>query len=266
MALRWPPSGHRRGLPVFHQGRFVGFAGNIANTSDIGGSLDAKTVRDSYEEGIFFPICKLYDGGDPNELVFDMFRWNVRAPEMVLTDIEAQVAANAVGMRRVVDLLSEYGLEDLSALSQAIRERSGSAMRQAIAGIPDGEYASEVFTDGMGDPLKIAVKITVRGEEIEVDYAGSSPQLDVGGLNCTLIYSTGHTLYPLACLLTAQVPVNEGCFEPITVRAPEGRSAIPRMPFMGIRISWLMLARNSDFTREASIALACLMQLLIGFF
>ena len=222
----WLCAGHLPDIavvsPIFHQGRFVGFAANIANTSDIGGSLDAKTVRDSYEEGIFFPICKLYDGGDPNELVFDMFRWNVRAPEMVLTDIEAQVAANAVGMRRVVDLLSEYGLEDLSALSHAIRERSGSAMRQAIAGIPDGEYASEVFTDGMGDPLKIAVKMTVRGEEIEVDYAGSSPQLDVGGLNCTLIYSTGHTLYPLACLLTPQVPVNEGCFEPITVRAPEG--------------------------------------------
>ena len=222
----WLCAGHLPDIavvsPIFHQGRFVGFAGNIANTSDIGGSLDAKTVRDSYEEGIFFPICKLYDGGDPNELVFDMFRWNVRAPEMVLTDIEAQVAANAVGMRRVVDLLSEYGLEDLAALSQAIRERSGSVMRQAIAGIRDGEYASEVFTDGMGDPLKIAVKLTVRGEQIEVDYAGSSPQLDVGGLNCTLIYSTGHTLYPLACLLTPQVPVNEGCFEPITVRAPEG--------------------------------------------
>ena len=83
--------------PVFFQGKVVGFAGNIANTSDIGGSLDAKNVRDSYEEGIFFPMCKLYDQGEPNELVFDMFRWNVRAPDMVLTDLEAQVAANASG-------------------------------------------------------------------------------------------------------------------------------------------------------------------------
>ena len=121
----WLCAGHLPDIavvtPIFFQGRFVGFAGNIANTSDIGGSLDAKSVRDSYEEGIFFPICKLYDDGEPNELVFDMFRWNVRAPDMVLTDIEAQVAANEVGIRRVVALLDEYHLEDLSALSQAIR-------------------------------------------------------------------------------------------------------------------------------------------------
>ena len=222
----WLCAGHLPDIavvtPIFHQGRFVGFAGNIANTSDIGGSLDAKRVRDSYEEGIFFPICKLYDAGEPNELVFDMFRWNVRAPDMVLTDIEAQVAANEVGGRRVTVLLDEYELEDLSVLSQAIRGRSESAMRRAIGQVPDGEYTNQVHTDGMGTPLTIAVKISVKGDEIEVDYTGSSPQVDWGGINCTMIYSTGHTLYPLACLLTPDVPVNEGCFQPIKATAPEG--------------------------------------------
>ena len=222
----WLCAGHLPDIavvtPIFFQGRFVGFAGNIANTSDIGGSLDAKSVRDSYEEGIFFPICKLYDDGEPNELVFDMFRWNVRAPDMVLTDIEAQVAANEVGRRRVAALLDEYQLEDLSALSLAIRSRSEAAMRRAISGLRDGEYYNEVYTDGVGTPLKIAVKISVNGDEMVVDYAGSSPQVDWGGINCTLIYSTGHTLYPMACLLAPDVPVNEGCFQPITTVAPEG--------------------------------------------
>ena len=120
--------------PIFHQGRFVGFAGSIANVSDIGGTLDQKRVRESYEEGLFIPICKLYDGYEPNELVFDLFRWNVRAAEMVLIDIEAQVAANEVGMRRIVDFLDEYRLEDLAGLSAAIRGRSEAAMRRAIAG------------------------------------------------------------------------------------------------------------------------------------
>ena len=131
-----------------------------------------------------------------------MFKWNVRAPEMVMTDIEAQVAANEVGLRRVVALIDEYGLEDLTALSQAIRGRSESAMRRAISELADGEYTNEVYTDGVGTPLKIAVKIVVKGDEISVDYTGSSPQFDWGGLNCTMIYSAGHTLYPLACLLT----------------------------------------------------------------
>ncbi|MFQ5989634.1 MAG: hydantoinase B/oxoprolinase family protein [Candidatus Methylomirabilales bacterium] len=222
----WLCAGHLPDIaivtPIFYQGRFVGFAGNIANTSDIGGSLDAKRVRESYEEGIFFPICKLQDGGHPNELVLDMFRWNVRAPEMVLTDIEAQVAANEVGSRRVIDFLQEYQLQDLTAVSQVVRDRSEAAMRQAIGELKDGEYASEVYTDGMGTPLRIAVKITVMGDEIIVDYTGSSPQVDWGGINCTMVYSRGHTFYPLACLLTPEVPVNEGCFEPISVYAPQG--------------------------------------------
>ena len=222
----WMCAGHLPDIavvtPVFYQGKVVAFAGNIANTSDIGGSLDAKNVRDSYEEGIFFPICKLYHQGEPNELVFDMFRWNVRAPDMVLTDLEAQVAANASGCERVVAFLEEYALSDLEDLSAAIRGRSQEAMRAAIAEMADGEYTNEVFTDGMGAPLKIAVKLKVEGDAISVDYAGSSPQIDHGGINCTMIYSLGHTLYTLACLLTPEVPVNEGCFEPIRVTAPEG--------------------------------------------
>ena len=222
----WMCAGHLPDIavvtPVFYQGKVVAFAGNIANTSDIGGSLDAKNVRDSYEEGIFFPICKLYHQGEPNELVFDMFRWNVRAPDMVLTDLEAQVAANASGCERVVAFLEEYALSDLEELSAAIRGRSQEAMRAAIAEMADGEYTNEVFTDGMGAPLKIAVKLKVEGDAISVDYAGSSPQIDHGGINCTMIYSLGHTLYTLACLLTPEVPVNEGCFEPIRVTAPEG--------------------------------------------
>ena len=222
----WMCAGHLPDIavvtPVFYQGKVVAFAGNIANTSDIGGSLDAKNVRDSYEEGIFFPICKLYHQGEPNELVFDMFRWNVRAPDMVLTDLEAQVAANAAGCERVVAFLEEYALPDLEDLSAAIRGRSQEAMRAAIAEMADGEYTNEVFTDGMGAPLKIAVKLKVEGDAISVDYAGSSPQIDHGGINCTMIYSLGHTLYTLACLLTPEVPVNEGCFEPIRVTAPEG--------------------------------------------
>jgi len=222
----WMCAGHLPDIavvtPVFYQGKVVAFAGNIANTSDIGGSLDAKNVRDSYEEGIFFPICKLYHQGEPNELVFDMFRWNVRAPDMVLTDLEAQVAANASGCERVVAFLEEYALPDLEDLSAAIRGRSQEAMRAAIAEMADGEYTNEVFTDGMGAPLKIAVKLKVEGNAISVDYAGSSPQIDHGGINCTMIYSLGHTLYTLACLLTPEVPVNEGCFEPIRVTAPEG--------------------------------------------
>lgn len=222
----WLCAGHLPDIavmtPIFHRGQFVGFTGNIANTSDIGGSLDLKSVRDSYEEGIFFPICKLYEAGKPNELIFEMFRWNVRAPDMVLTDVEAQVSANQVGCLRVSEFLNEYHLEDLSSLSRAIHGRSREAMKKAISELRDGIYESEVLTDGMGTPLKIAVRLIIEGDKISVDYSGSSLQVDHGGINCTMVYSRGHTFYALACLLIPDVPVNEGCFEPIEVYAPEG--------------------------------------------
>jgi len=220
----WLCAGHLPDIavvsPVFFQGRCVGFVGSIANTSDIGGSLDQKNVHDSYEEGIFFPICKLYEAGKQNDLVFEMFQWNVRVPKMVLTDIEAQVAANEVGARRVVDLLEEYQLEDLVTLSQAIREKSEGAMRQTIGQLKDGTYSFSVNTDGTGTPLTIAASVTIKGEEIQIDFEGSSPQVDWGGINCTLIYSQGHAYYALACLLPPGVPINEGCFVPINITAP----------------------------------------------
>ena len=150
---------------------------------------------------------------------------NVRAPDMVLTDIEAQVAANHVGARRIRDFLNEYMLEDLTALSEAIRGRSEVAMRRAITELPDGEYTNEVYTDGMGDPLLIKVRIEIRGDEVLVDFDGSAPQIDRGGLNCTMIYSQGHTYYPLACLLTPDVPVNEAASNRSPSPHPRARSS-----------------------------------------
>ncbi|MBI3325268.1 MAG: hydantoinase B/oxoprolinase family protein [Nitrospinae bacterium] len=222
----WLCAGHTPDIaivtPIFSRGRVIGFVGNIANTSDIGGALDLRKVRDSYEEGILFPLCYLYRAGEPNSLVFELFEKNVRIPEMVLADLEAQVAANEVGAHRMLALLAEYGLEDLSGLSHEVRSRSEQAMRRAIRELPDGVYRNEVYTDGLGTPLKLSAVITIRGEHIHADYAGSAPQVDRGGLNCTLPYTTGHTLFPLKCLLTPTVPSNEGDFAPVSLYAPEG--------------------------------------------
>jgi N-methylhydantoinase B/oxoprolinase/acetone carboxylase alpha subunit len=222
----WLCAGHTPDIaivtPIFAAGRVIGFVGNIANTSDIGGALDLRKVRDSYEEGILFPLCYLYRAGEPNQLVFELFEKNVRIPEMVLADLEAQVASNAVGVERVLALLTEYGLADLTELSHEIRERSEQAMRRAIRALPDGVYRNEVYTDGLGTPLKLAATITIQGDHIHVDYTGTAPQIERGGLNCTLTYTTGHTLFPLKCLLTPTVPSNEGDFAPISLYAPAG--------------------------------------------
>jgi N-methylhydantoinase B/oxoprolinase/acetone carboxylase alpha subunit len=222
----WLCAGHTPDIaivtPIFAAGRVIGFVGNVANTSDIGGALDLRKVRDAYEEGILFPLCYLYQAGAPNQLVFELFEKNVRIPEMVLADIEAQVASNAVGVERVLALLAEYELPDLTALSYEVRTRSEQAMRHAIRALPDGVYRNTVYTDGLGTPLQLAATITVQADRIHVDYTGTAPQVERGGLNCTLTYTTGHTLFPLKCLLTPTVPSNEGDFAPISLYAPPG--------------------------------------------
>jgi N-methylhydantoinase B/oxoprolinase/acetone carboxylase alpha subunit len=230
----WICAGHLDDIatvtPVFRHGEIVAFTVVVAHTSSIGGSLSTRTVRDLYEEGLQIPVLKLYDQGEPVEEVFAFIRENVRMPEMVLTDVEAQVTANELGARRLIAFLDEYELTDLSALAATVQSYSERAMRRAIAALPDGVYENEIQIDGHGDPVTLRCRIEIAGEDITVDYTGSDAQRPRGGINSTLIYTQAHTAYPLKCLLSPDVPANEGTFRPITATAPEGSILHCRKP------------------------------------
>ena len=230
----WLCAGHLDDIatitPVFYHDQVVAFSVTVAHTSSIGGSLTGRTVRDIYEEGLRIPILKLYDAGRRNETAWAFIQENVRTPEMVLTDIEAQLTANDLGARRVVALLQEYGLPDLRPVATTIQAHSETAMRNAIRAVPDGIYESEVFADGLETPVRLQCRITIAGDQIGVDYAGSDSEAPRGGLNCTLTYTRAHTVYPLKCLLSPNVPANEGVFRPFTIQAPEGSVLNCRIP------------------------------------
>ena len=233
----WICAGHLDDIavvtPIFVMPRgrpeVVAFANTVAHTSSIGGALDGISVKDLHEEGLFFPVMKLYDRGEPNETLFQIIRHNVRQPEMVITDIEAQVAANNVAERRLTAFMKEYGLESLEALGHAVQSRTERAMRDEIAAIPDGRYDAEEMIEGNGAPLKLKVAIQIAGDAMIVDYAGSATQTLGGGINCVFNYTRAHTVYPLKCLLSPGVPNNEGSFKPIEVRA-EPRSILNALP------------------------------------
>ncbi|HUG16344.1 MAG TPA: hydantoinase B/oxoprolinase family protein [Thermomicrobiales bacterium] len=221
----WICAGHLDDIavitPIFRDGTVVAFANTVAHTSSIGGALDGLAVRDLHEEGFFIPLLKLYDAGEPNDTLFALIASNVRQPEMVLTDIEAQVTANVVATQRILSFMTEYGLDTLADLARTVQSRAERAMRDAIEALPDGHYASEIFVEGADGPVPLRVAIDVRGSDIHVDYNGSAPQTIAGGINCTFTYTRAHTVYPLKCVLTPGVPNNEGCFRPIHVSAPE---------------------------------------------
>lgn len=207
--------------PVFRRGEVVALVGSIAHCSDIGGTRHYQSVREVYEEGLQIPPMKLYEAGKPNRTLFEMIERNVRKGEMVLGDLQAQYSANRVAMHRLVSFMDAYGLNDLSDLAQEVQSRAELAMRDAIAAVPDGEYRSRVQFDGAGDPLELAVKVIVVGENLTVEWE-APPQQPLGGINCTLNYTAAHSVYALKSILTPDIPSNAGCFRPIQVTAPKG--------------------------------------------
>jgi 5-oxoprolinase (ATP-hydrolysing) len=208
--------------PIFRDGRVVAFASTVGHVSDIGGTKDSLRAREVYEEGLQIPPMKLFEAGKPNETLFRLIAENVRNPDQVLGDIHSFVAANEIGGERLLKLMAEYGLGDLAAFAAVVQGLAEDAMRAAIRALPDGTYRGTMTNNPLGTPLTYPLALTVRGDALELDFAGAPPQQPAGGLNCTWTYTAAHATYPLKCILTPEVRGNAGCYRPFTVKAPKG--------------------------------------------
>jgi N-methylhydantoinase B len=214
--------------PVFLDQQLLGFFGNTCHVLDIGGIGLSTDARSIHEEGLFVPITKLFDKGRPNDELLKILAANVRTPEPVLGDIHAQAAGNDVGAARLLEFVDEFGLESLEPLSDEIIHRSETAMRNAIAALPDGAYHNVVMSDGYEEPVRLEVTIQKTGDEMLVDWSGSSPE-SKRGINVVLNYTHAYSTYALKCALAPDVPNNEGSFRPVRVTAPE-RSILNAQP------------------------------------
>ena len=215
--------------PIFRQGRVVAFFANCCHALDIGGrglSADSNSV---FEEGLFVPVMKLHDGGRPNDTLFEMLQSNVRTPDEVLGDIHSQITANEVGGRQLLRFMDEFSLNDIETLSDEIIDRSESGMRERIAALPDGSYPYAMSIDGFDEPIHIAAEIRVAGDELTVDFAGTSPTVPLG-INVCFNYTRGYTTYGIKCAVSPDVPNNAGSFRPVHVMAPEGSILNARHP------------------------------------
>jgi N-methylhydantoinase B len=221
----WFTSGHLHDLtiatPVFRDGALVGFFANTCHALDIGGRPFSADANDVYEEGLYIPIMKLYERGQPNETMFKILQSNVRAPGLVLGDVHAQVACNDVGARSLLRLMEEFRLDTLDTLSTTIIRRSEEAMRRAIAALPDGEYSSETRADGFDQPIHIRTRVVVTGDAVTVDYTGTSPRNRMG-INVPLNYTEAYTTFAIKAAISPEVPNNHGSFLPVQVVAPPG--------------------------------------------
>lgn len=226
----WKGSGHVHDVttvtPLFSKGKLVGFAAVVSHLPDIGGKLRSNSSREIYEEGLQIPMMKLLDEGEPNDILIQMITQNIRVPEQGMGDVWAQVSGCRTMGERLHGLLEVVNLDDLG---EEVRRRSEKAMRDAIAQIPDGTYYSQVQHDGFEEPIIIKCALTVEGDEIEIDYAGTSPQLPYA-LNVVPIYTFAYTVYGIKAVLCPDIPNNEGSFMPIRTKAPAGSLLNPTYP------------------------------------
>jgi N-methylhydantoinase B len=215
--------------PIFKGDRVVGLFANCCHALDIGGRGLSADARSVFEEGLHLPIMKLYEAGRPVEPIFEILKSNVRTPDEVLGDLHSQVTANEVGGRRLLAFLDEFGLADIEELSDQVIDRSERGMRERIRAIPDGAYEYAMTVDGWQAPITIKALIRVVGDELTVDFAGTSDSVE-RGINVALNYTRGYTTYGIKCALSPDVPNNEGSFRPVTVEAPEGSILNARWP------------------------------------
>ncbi|MDP6603378.1 MAG: hydantoinase B/oxoprolinase family protein, partial [Rhodospirillales bacterium] len=241
----WLCAGHLNDIaiatPVFRKGRVVALVGSVGHVTDIGGTKDNLNARELYDEGFQIPPMKMFREGEINETLMTLLAENVRGSEQVLGDLHALVSANASGAERIIEFMDEYGMEDLEALTTVVQSRAEKAMRDAVRELPDGVYESEIWGSGVGPPERFPIKVTIQGDEIEVDYEGTPPERETGASNSTLSFTVAYTCYTLKCILTPDVPSNAGCYRMFTIKAPEGCRLNTRKPsavYLRTRTTW----------------------------
>ena len=222
----WALAGHLNDVcvwsPIFYKDKLAAFTACVFHHSDIGGRVSSDN-HDVYEDGLFIPLVKLYDGDVLNEAVIEMIRWNVRTPDEVIGDIRSQIAANHVCKEKICQMLEEYKLDGLDDLADEIISRTENSMREAIEKVPDGVYRAEGIVEqmeGKGD-IVIKVAVEVEGNDIIVDLDGSSPQVDWGG-NVVYNFTYAYVFMAMKSMFDPDIPNNDGCTVPISMKAPEG--------------------------------------------
>lgn len=213
-------------LPIFYDGKIVGFAGNKGHWTEVGGMAAGSWTTNSteiYQEGLQFPCIKIFNEGVPNQSLIDLIKANVRTPDMSIGDMHAQAASLRIAEKRFQEVCSKYGVENVLAGIDTLMDHSEQLVRQEIKKIPPGVYeaADYIDDDGVGNgPFEVRVKVTVAGDKITCDFTGSHPQVP-GPVNAarTGLYSAARAT--VLSLTDPSIPANEGCFRPLEIICPD---------------------------------------------
>lgn len=217
--------------PVFVAGALIGFTSALVHHTDIGGMTAgsmALNAEELFQEGLRLPLIKLFDKGVVNQSVLDMLRANTRMPEELMGDLRAQISACDTVGRSLAKLAAKHGTA-YPLLIEELHDYSERLVRQKIAELPDGVFTGEDFIDGLGESgerLTFQVAITIKGDEIGFDWAGTSDQVK-GAINCPITTTWSLAYAALRCVLGAGIPNCQGYMRPISLSAPLGSLVNP---------------------------------------
>jgi N-methylhydantoinase B len=214
-------------IPVFDGSRLIGFVANIVHHADVGGAAVGSMsggLDDIHKEGLRIPIVRLYREGRLVEDIQRILMLNMRLPEERQGDLNAQIAAARLGLRRIEEVMARIGTGRLLRTFDEIVTRTNRRMRAGIAQVPDGRYhfADMMDDDGAGtQDIRIALEVTKAGDRITFDFTGTDAQVR-GNFNLTFNATQSAVCFALKALLDPDVPNNHGIFEAVDIVAPEG--------------------------------------------
>ncbi len=221
----WLGTGHLHDLtvvtPAFRQGKIVGLFANTAHVIDVGGLGMGPEGRSVFEEGMYIPIVKCFDQGQPNETFFDFMRAGSRLPVELEGDIYSLCACNDAGARRLIEMMDEFEMDSLDPLAQFIFDSSHRATLAEIARIPRGTFSAEIYSDGYEEPVRLAAAMTILDDAIEVDFAGTSG-LSSRGINVPAAYCRAYACFGIKCVVAPEIPNNWASLAPFRMKIPEG--------------------------------------------
>jgi N-methylhydantoinase B len=221
----WLGTGHLHDLtvvtPAFYKEKIVGLFANTAHVIDIGGLGMGPEGRSVFEEGMYIPIVRCFHEGKPNETFFDFIRAGSRLPVELEGDIYSLCACNDAGARRLVEMMDEFEMESLEILARFIFDNSLRATMEEIGRLPRGVFSSEIWSDGYEEPVRLAARMQIAADGIEVDFEGTSG-LSSRGINVPPAYCRAYACFGIKCVVAPDIPNNWASLAPFRMTIPEG--------------------------------------------
>jgi N-methylhydantoinase B len=213
-------------------GDLIGFAASRAHHADVGGAAPGSMPADSRsldDEGVVISPARLVRGGDLDRRLLDDLTSRMREPRQRTADLRAQLAANAAGARRLRELAGDAGLEVVREAMSETLDYAERRTRARIAELPDGAREAEDVLEAPEGDLRLRLRATVDGDELELDFDGSAPQ-HPGNLNCPLAVTLSACYFAVRVVTDPDVPPSAGAYRPVRVNAPEGSLLNARPP------------------------------------